>query len=54
MVGIIGKYVKLEDSYISVIESLHHAGFENNIKVKPKLIDCEGVTEQNAKEILKD
>lgn len=53
-VGIIGKYVKLEDSYISVIESLHHAGFENNIKVKPKLIDCEGVTEQNAKEILKD
>lgn len=53
-VGIIGKYVKLEDSYISVIESLHHAGFENNIKVKPKLIDCESVTAENVKEILKD
>ena len=29
-VAIVGKYVKLEDSYLSVIESLRHAGFENN------------------------
>jgi len=53
-VGIIGKYVKLEDSYLSVIESLHHAGFENGVKVNVKLIDSENVTAKNAKEILKD
>ena len=40
-IGIVGKYVKLEDSYISVIESLYHAGFENKVKVEIKLIDLE-------------
>ena len=53
-IGIVGKYIKLEDSYLSVIESLHHAGFENNVKVKTKLIDAEKITSENAKEILKD
>lgn len=53
-VAIVGKYVKLEDSYLSVIESLHHAGFENGAKVKAKLIDSETVTCENVKEILKD
>ncbi len=53
-VGIVGKYIKLEDSYLSVIESLHHAGFENGVKVKVRLIDSETVTANNAKEILKD
>lgn len=49
-IGIVGKYVKLEDSYISVIESLYHAGFANNVKVKAKLIDSEKVTSENVKE----
>lgn len=53
-VAIVGKYIKLEDSYLSVIESLHHAGFENGVKVKTKLIDCEEITNKNAKEMLKD
>lgn len=53
-IGIVGKYVKLEDSYLSVIESLHHAGFENGVEVKVKLIDSETVTEENAKEMLKE
>lgn len=52
-IGIVGKYVKLEDSYLSVIESLHHAGCANNVKVKVQLIDSEKITEQNVKEILK-
>ncbi len=51
-VGIVGKYVKLEDSYISVIESLYHAGFENKVKVDVKLIDSEKITKNNVKEIL--
>ena len=51
-IGIVGKYVKLEDSYLSVTESLHHAGFANNVKVNIKYIDCETVTRENAKKIL--
>ena len=52
-IGLVGKYVKLEDSYISVIESLYHAGFANNVKVKVKLIDSEKITRENATEQLK-
>ena len=51
-IGIVGKYVKLEDSYLSVTESLHHAGFANNVKVNVKYIDCETVTKENAENIL--
>ena len=43
----------MEDSYISVIESLYHAGFANNVKVKVKLIDSEKITRENAEEQLK-
>ena len=52
IIGIVGKYVKLEDSYLSVIESLNHAGIENGVKVKVKLIDAEKITAENAKEML--
>lgn len=51
-IAIIGKYIKLEDSYISVIESLHHAGFANNVKVEIKLIDAETITEETVSEKL--
>ena len=51
-IAIVGKYVKLEDSYLSVIESLQHAGFENDVKVEVKLIDSENITNENVKEKL--
>ena len=53
-IAIVGKYVRLEDSYLSVAESLRHAGFANNVKVSIKYIDSETVTSENAKEKLKD
>ena len=53
-IAIVGKYVRLEDSYLSVAESLRHAGFANNVKVSIKYIDSETVTSENAKEELKD
>ena len=53
-IGLVGKYVKLEDSYISVIESLYHAGFANNVKVKVTLFDSEKITRENVKEELKE
>ena len=43
-IAIVGKYIQLEDSYISVIESLRHAGFANKVKVQVELIDSETIT----------
>ena len=51
-IAIVGKYVRLEDSYLSVAESLRHAGFENGVKVKIKYIDSEEITSKNSKEKL--
>lgn len=51
-IAIVGKYVKLEDSYISVIESVKHAGYKNNTEVKIKLIDSERITKENVHEKL--
>ena len=53
-IAIVGKYVKLEDSYLSVIESVKHAGYKNGVGVNIKLIDSEKITRENASEILKD
>ena len=51
-IAIVGKYIQLEDSYLSVIESLHHAGFANNVKVEIKLIDAETINTENVKQKL--
>ncbi|MEF2932102.1 MAG: CTP synthase [Clostridia bacterium] len=53
-VAIVGKYVKLEDSYLSVVESIKHAAYENGVKADIKFIDCETVTNRNAKEKLQE
>ena len=46
-IAIVGKYIQLEDSYLSVIESLHHAGFANKVKVDIQLIDSETINSEN-------
>ncbi len=51
-IAIVGKYVKLEDSYISVVESLQHAGFANNVKVEVEMVDSETIVPDNVKEKL--
>ena len=51
-IAIVGKYVRLEDSYISVMESLRHAGFANKVNVNIKLINSETITKDNVKEKL--
>lgn len=52
-VAIVGKYVKLEDSYLSVAESLRHSGFANGVKVDIDYVDSEEITNENAEEKLK-
>ena len=46
-ITVVGKYVKLHDAYLSIIESLNHAGFEHGAKVNIRWVDSEFVTEQN-------
>ena len=40
-VALVGKYVALHDAYLSVVESLYHAGYEAGVQVKIKWIDSE-------------
>lgn len=42
-IGLIGKYVELQDSYKSIIESFIHAGAENEVKVKVHSIHSEHI-----------
>ena len=46
-IGLVGKYVKLHDAYLSVAEALAHAGYHSNAKVIIKWIDSETVTTDN-------
>ncbi|WP_025252747.1 CTP synthase [Corynebacterium vitaeruminis] len=43
-VGIVGKYIDLQDAYLSVAEAIRHAGFAHHVKANVKWItsdDCE-------------
>jgi CTP synthase len=42
-IGLIGKYVQLQDAYLSVVESLKHAGFHHGAKVQIVWIQAEDV-----------
>lgn len=51
-IGLVGKYVKMYDAYISVAESLTHAGIENGANIDLKWIDSSTITDQTAKTVL--
>jgi CTP synthase len=53
-VGLIGKYVELQDAYKSILEALIHAGAVNECKVVIKNIHSEFLTPENAVEKLQD
>tara|TARA_R110000868_G_scaffold1389_19_gene10790 strand:- start:2505 stop:4145 length:1641 start_codon:yes stop_codon:yes gene_type:complete len=48
-IGLIGKYVELQDSYKSILESFIHAGAENEVKVTIESIHSEYLNEDNIK-----
>lgn len=50
-ISLVGKYVELQDAYISVVESLRHAGYAFDADVKIKWINAEQVTESNIQEL---
>ena len=46
-IAIAGKYTKLSDAYISVVESIKHAGYKNDAKVEIKWINSEDCNDYN-------
>ena len=51
-IGLIGKYVELQDSYKSILEAFTHAGAANEVKVEVKSIHSEHITAKNVSELL--
>jgi CTP synthase len=51
-VGIVGKYIQLEDAYLSVIEALRHAGLHHGVDVQVQWIDAEAIGDEEARRLL--
>ena len=52
IIGLVGKYVKLLDAYISVVEALNHGGIYNDARVKIKYINSENFKDSGFEESL--
>lgn len=53
-IALVGKYVELHDAYISIVESLYHAGIELESEVEIEWIDAEKITNKaKAEQFLK-
>ncbi len=53
-VSIVGKYIKLNDSYKSLFEALFHGGVYNNVKVNLNLVESDNLLEWNLDEVFKN
>ncbi|AYD46358.1 CTP synthase [Arachidicoccus soli] len=51
-IGLIGKYIELQDAYKSILESFIHAGAMNEVKVQIQNIHSEFITKDNVAEKL--
>lgn len=53
-IGLVGKYIKMFDTYLSIVEALTHAGIYNGAKIDLRWIDSEKITADTAVDELKD
>ncbi len=53
-IGLIGKYIELQDAYKSILESFIHAGAMNDCKVNVVNVHSEYITDENVGEKLND
>jgi CTP synthase len=53
-IGLVGKYIQLEDAYLSVIEALGHAGIHNGAKIDVRWIDAESLDREEAERQLEE
>lgn len=51
-IGLIGKYIELQDAYKSILEAFVHAGAMNECKVHVKNVHSEFITKENVEEKL--
>ena len=51
-IALVGKYVALHDSYLSVVEALTHGGIANGVRVALRWVDSEQLDDANAGQIL--
>ncbi|MGM9943950.1 MAG: CTP synthase [Lysinibacillus sp.] len=51
-IALVGKYVELQDAYISVVEALKHAGYVYDSDIEIDWVNAEEVTADNAAELL--
>ena len=52
-IGVVGKYIELQDAYKSVYESITHAGIANNCRVNVVRIDAEDLEKKGGLGLLK-
>ena len=53
-IGVVGKYIELQDAYKSVYESVTHAGIANHCRINVRRIDAEDLEARNGLDLLKD
>ncbi len=53
-IALVGKYVELQDAYISVAEALKHAGYAHDTDIDIDWINAEHVNAENVNELLSD
>ena len=53
-IALVGKYVELQDAYLSVAEALKHAGYAFDAEIEIDWINSEDVTIENAAQLLQD
>jgi CTP synthase len=53
-IGLVGKYVELQDSYKSILEAFTHAGAANEVKVNVKSIHSEHINSANISALFSD
>ncbi|MEY4459300.1 MAG: hypothetical protein RIT38_505 [Bacteroidota bacterium] len=51
-IGLIGKYIELQDAYKSILESFIHAGAMNEVKVNVVNVHSEDITQENVKSLV--
>ncbi|MEK4876284.1 MULTISPECIES: CTP synthase [Bacillus] len=53
-IALVGKYVELQDAYISVVEALRHAGYAFDSEIEIQWVNSEHVNSENVSDLLKE
>ncbi|QPC47742.1 CTP synthase [Mangrovibacillus cuniculi] len=53
-IALVGKYVELQDAYISVVEAMKHAGYAYDADIEIDWINAEHVTKENVADLLQE